>query len=102
MYLDSAMGVGLNVKSNGVTTANSAGGVTLAPNAQCKFAISWSPARIAYSINGAAVVAITGAALPLSLGTFSTTADGQWFGTITTPTVYSQALSDATLRALTA
>lgn len=100
LYVDSALGMGLRIRSNGSIVLNQYVGSLLA-NTAYRIAVSWNNGRIAYSVNGGAVTVLTGITMPLALALFKTVADTEWFGTINTPTVYSQALSDATLRALT-
>ena len=98
-------GLSLVVKSNNAIILSQQVQASPTPNTQYRIAISFTTSgRIAWSVNGGVVGVATGITLPLVLSQILTAApaDYPWFGTITAPQVYAQALSDATLRALTA
>jgi len=67
-----------------------------------KVAVTWSVTggTLAYSINGGSVTLLTGKTLPSGLNTFKTS-DVTWNGQLSDVKVFTQALSDNTLRQLT-
>lgn len=67
-----------------------------------KVAVTWSvtDGTLAYSVNGGAVTLLTGKTLPSGLNTFKTS-DVTWNGQLSDVKVFTQTLSDNTLRQLT-
>lgn len=66
-----------------------------------KVAISWAGTAVRASINGGAVISGTASNMPTSLSSFNNSIDTVWNGQISDVKVFTQTLSDNTLRQLT-
>jgi len=88
------------VRRAGASTLNLILGTVVAGTTY-KVAISWAGTAVKASVNGGAVISGTASNMPTSLSSFNNSIDTVWNGQVSDVKVFTQALSDNTLRQLT-
>jgi len=88
------------VRRAGASTLNLILGTVVAGTTY-KVAISWAGTAVKASVNGGAVISGTASNMPTSLSSFNNSIDTVWNGQISDVKVFTQTLSDNTLRQLT-
>ena len=88
------------VRKAGLTTLNLLLGTVVA-GATYKVAVSWAGTAVRVSVNGGAVISGTASNMPASLSSFNNSLVMVWNGQLSDVKVFTQTLSDNTLRSLT-
>ena len=88
------------VRRAGASTLNLLLG-TIVAGTTYKVAISWAGTAVKASVNGGAVISGTASNMPTSLSSFNNSIDTVWNGQLSDVKVFTQTLSDTTLRQLT-